>query len=106
MGWKEDLMVVPAEGHDAVKDDNEKIITVIKKTICSTCYHTVSEKMSVLSKRVMIIIYPTVTKETLLISQLNITGEMLLGFIGFIRAHVHSCSLLFYKENYYAFLYL
>lgn len=37
-------MVVPAEGHDTVKDDNEKIIAVIKKTICSTCYHTVSEK--------------------------------------------------------------
>lgn len=35
--------MVPAEGHNTVKDDNEKIIAVIKK-ICSTCYHRVPEK--------------------------------------------------------------
>lgn len=86
MGWKEDFVVVPAEGHSALKDDNEKIIAVIKKIICSTCYHRVSGKLSVLSKCVMIIIYPAVTKEILLISLLNIIGEMLLGFIGFISA--------------------
>lgn len=88
-------MVDPAEGQDAVKNDNEKIIAVIKYIICSTCNYTVSEKLSVLSKRLMNIIYPTVTSEALLISQLNVIKGMLLSFSSFSFAKINEwvCGL-------------
>lgn len=41
VGWEEDFVVDPAEGQDAVKDDNKKIISVIKYIICSTCNYSV-----------------------------------------------------------------
>lgn len=82
-------MVDPAEGQDAVKNDNEKIIAVIKYIICSTSNYTVSEKLSVLSKRLMNIIYPTVTSEALLISQLNVIKGMLLSFSSFSFAKIN-----------------